>query len=205
MTWLAPHDISRARPALFSDVAIQFCLTIRVLFKFPLRQTTEMVARLLKMADLHWAVPGYTTLCRRQKTLAIHIQYRLANGPLNLLVDSTGIKFLGDGKWRARKHGVQGPRLSRPSRRLPSIAERGRKVHLAMYTTTSDIRAVEFSFSSDGDSPVWPELLDQLPEGEEIGSVTAGGAYGTRRYHTAIIDRPATAVEVGPDLCDQRL
>ena len=38
--------------------------------------------------------------------------------------------------------------------------ERGRKVHLAMDTATSDIRAVEFTPSSDGDSPVLPELLD---------------------------------------------
>jgi hypothetical protein len=45
MTWLAPHDGSPGRPALFSDAAIQFCLTIKVLFKPPLRQTTGMVAK----------------------------------------------------------------------------------------------------------------------------------------------------------------
>jgi hypothetical protein len=39
---------------------------------------------------------------RRQKTLAVQIPYRRADGPLNLLVDSTGIKFLGDGEWQAR-------------------------------------------------------------------------------------------------------
>jgi hypothetical protein len=46
---------------------------IKVLFTLPVRQTTGMVARLLKMADLDWAVPDYTTLCRRQKTLAVQI------------------------------------------------------------------------------------------------------------------------------------
>jgi hypothetical protein len=69
MTWLAPPDGSPGRPAVFSDAAIQFCLTIKVLFKLPLRQ----------------------------KTLAVQIPYRRTDGPLNLLVDSTGIKFLGDG------------------------------------------------------------------------------------------------------------
>ena len=181
MTWLAPHDGSPGRPAVFSDAAIQFCLTIKVLFKLPLRQTTGMVASLLKMADLDWTVPDYTTLCRRQKTLVVQIPYRRAEGPLNLLVDSTGIKFLGDGEWQARKHGIQ-------SRR------QWRKVHLAMDTATSDIRAVEFTPSSDGDSPVLPDLLGQLPEGEQIGTVTADGAYDTRRCHTAIIDRQATAI-----------
>jgi hypothetical protein len=100
---------------------------------------------------------------------------------LNLLIDSTGIKFPGDGERQARKHGVQGRR-------------QWRKIHLAMDTATSDIRAVEFTPGSDGDSPVMPELLDQIPEGEEIGTVTADGAYDTRRCHTAIIDRQATAI-----------
>ena len=194
MTWLSPPDGSPGRPAVFSDAAIQFCLTIKVLFKLPLRQIEPwerhgserpwrggMVASLLKMADLDWAIPDYTTLCRRQKTLAVQIPYRRAEGPLNLLVDSTGIKFLGDGEWQARKHGVQGRR-------------QWRKVHLAMDTATSDIRAVEFTPSSDGDSPVLPELLDQIPGGDVIGTVTADGAYDTRRCHTAIIDRDATAI-----------
>ena len=64
-----------------------------------------MVASLLKMADLDWAVPGYTTLCRRQKMLAVQVPYRRADGPLNLLIDSTGVKFLGDGEWRERAIG----------------------------------------------------------------------------------------------------
>lgn len=62
-------------------------------------------------------------------------------------MDSTGIQFLSDGKWQARKYGVQ-------SRR------QWRKVHLAMDTATSDIGSVEFTPSSVGDSPVLPELLD---------------------------------------------
>ncbi len=126
-------------------------------------------------------MPDYSTLCRRQKTLAVQIPYRRADGPLNLLVDITGIEFLGDGEWQARKHGVQGRR-------------QWRKVHLAMDTATSDIRAVEFTPSGDGDSPVLPELLDQIPEDEQIGTVTGGGAYDTRRCHAAIIERQATAI-----------
>ncbi|MCA0846137.1 IS5 family transposase, partial [Salipiger thiooxidans] len=118
MTWLAPHDGRAGRPPVFSDAAIQFCLSIKVLFRLPLRQTAGMVAGLLQQAGLDWPVPDASTLCRRQKTLAVQIPYRRAGGPLNLLVDSTGIKFLGDGEWQARKHGVQGRR-------------QWRKVHLA--------------------------------------------------------------------------
>ncbi|WP_424988056.1 IS5 family transposase [Microbulbifer sp. S227A] len=181
MTWLASRDGRPGRPAVFSDAAIQFCLSIKVLFKLPLRQTTGMVASLQKLAGLDWPVPDFSMLCRRQKTLAVQIPYRRADGPLNLLVDSTGIKFLGDGEWQARKHGAQGRR-------------QWRKIHLAMDTATSDIRAVEFTPSRDGDSPVLPDLLVQIPDGEPIGSVTADGAYDTRRCHTAITERQATAI-----------
>jgi hypothetical protein len=69
-----------------------------------------MVASLLRLAELDWPVPDYSTLCRRQKTLKVQIPYRHAGGPLNLLGVSTGIKFIGDGEWQVRKHGVQGRR-----------------------------------------------------------------------------------------------
>ena len=154
---------------------------IKVLFRLPLRQTAGMVAALLQQAGLDWPVPDASTLCRRQKTLAVQIPYRRADGPLNLLVDSTGIKFLGDGEWQARKHGVQGRR-------------QWRKVHIAMDPATSDVRAVEFTPSRDGDSPVLPELLDQVPQDEPIGTVTADGAYDTRRCHTAVLERDAVPI-----------
>ena len=181
MAWHATHEGRPGRPPVFSSAAMQFCLSIKVLFKLPLRQTAGMVASLLRLAGLDWPVPDYSTLSRRQKTLKVQIPYRRADGPLNLLVDSTGIKFLGDGEWQARKHGVQGRR-------------QWRKVHLAMDTATSDIRAVEFTPSREGDSPVLPDLLEQIPADEAIGTVTADGAYDTRRCHTAIIDRQATVI-----------
>jgi len=104
MIWLAPHDGSPGRPALFSDSVIQFCLTIKVLFKLPLRQTTGMVASLLKMAELDWALPDYTTLCRSQRTLAVQIAYRRADRPPTArpLQSSRSARTAGRGKKTAR-------------------------------------------------------------------------------------------------------
>src|SRR5690554_1315789 len=84
MTWLAPRDGRPGRPAVFSNAAIQFCLSIKVLFKLPLRQTAGMVASLLRLAGLDWPVPDYSTLCRRQKTLMVQIPYP-CRGPKALL------------------------------------------------------------------------------------------------------------------------
>ncbi len=156
-------------------------VTVKVLFGLPLRQATGMVASILSMAGLDWPVPDFSTLSRRQKTIEVQITHRRAAGPLNLLVDSTGIKFLGDGEWLARKHGTQRRRQYR-------------KVHLAMDTATGDIRAVEFTSSDKGDSPVLPHLLDQIPLDEQIGTVTGDGAFDTRRCHSAILGRGGTAI-----------
>ena len=108
IAWHAPQEGRPGRPPIFSNATIQVCSSIKVLFKLPLRQIAGMVGSLLRLAGLDWPVPDYSTLCRRQKTLQVQIPYRRAGGPLNLLVDSTCIKFLGDGEWQARKHGVQG-------------------------------------------------------------------------------------------------
>lgn len=115
----------------------------------------------------------FSTLSHRQQTLAVQVPYRRIEGPLNLLVDSTGIKFLGGGEWHTRRHRPQGRRQYR-------------KVHLAMDPPTSDIRAVEFTTSRDGVSPDLPGLHGQIPEDEHIGTMTADGAYETRRCHRAL-------------------
>ena len=141
-----------------------------------------MVASLLRLARLSWPVPVVCTLSRRQKTLTVQVPYRRADGPLNLLVDSTGIECLGDGEWHVRKHGPQGRRQWRQRCIWPWTRP------------TSDIRAVEFTPSSKGDSPVLPDLLGRVPENEQIGTVMADGAYDTRRCHKAIIEREAVPI-----------
>ena len=181
MVWVAPRTGRTGRPPVFSGAAIQFCLTMKVLFGLPPRQTTGMVVSMLSMAGPEWPVPDFSTLRRRQKQITVRISSRRAPGPLNLLVDSTGIKFRGDGEWLARKHGTHRRRQYR-------------KVHLAMDTATGDIRAVEFTSSDKGDSLILPHLLDQIPPDGRIGTVTGDGAYDTRCCHTAILERGGTAV-----------
>jgi len=96
MAWHARHEGRPGHPSVFSNAAIQFRLSVKVLSKLPLRQTAGMVASLLLLAGPDWPVPDYSMLYRRQKTLPVQISYCRADGPLNLLVDSTGIKFLGE-------------------------------------------------------------------------------------------------------------
>ncbi len=181
VTWRAAPTGKRGRQPRYSDAAIQACLTLKVLFGMPLRQTTGFVESLLKLVELDWEVPDFSTLCRRQKTLSVAIPYRGSTGPLHLLVDSTGIKAEGEGEWNARKHGA-------PKRRL------WRKIHIGIDEETLEIRAIEVTGSNVGDAPMLPDLLGQIAPDQEIGSVTADGAYDTRKCHEAIAARNAHAV-----------
>ena len=171
----------RGRQQTFSDAAIQTCLTMKVLFGMALRQTTGFVESLLRLIGLDWSVPDFSTLSRRQKFLKVNIPYRGSQGPLHLLIDSTGIKVEGEGEWNARKHGG-------PKRRV------WRKLHIGIDEQTLEIRAAEFTSNEVGDAPMLPELLNQIPADQEIGSVTADGAYDTRKCHDAIAERGAHAV-----------
>ena len=181
MDWEATSSGRRGRQQTYSAAAIQACLTLKVLFGLPLRQTTGFVESLLKLVGLDWSVPDFSTLCRRQKTLSVAIPYKGSAGPLHLLVDSTGIKAEGEGEWNARKHGGSKRRL-------------WRKIHIGIDEETLEIRAIEVTSSSIGDAPMLPDLLNQIAPDQLLGSVTADGAYDTRKCHDAIAARNAHAV-----------
>ena len=181
MQWFGQRSGKRGRSQTFSDAAIQFCLSIKCLFGQPLRQALGMVQSLLKLAKLDWPVPDFSTVCRRQKSLQVQISYRPSAMALHLLVDSTGIKFLGEGEWKRKKHGAE-------------YRREWRKVHLGIDAQTLEIRAIEVTSNAIGDAPMLPELLAQIPGDEAIARVSADGAYDTRACLDAIALRGAQAV-----------
>jgi len=69
-----------------------------------------------------------------------------------------------------------------------------RKIHIGIDEQTLEVRAIEVTGSNVGDAPVLPDLLSQIPSDQEIGSVTADGAYDTRKCHEVIADRGAHAI-----------
>ena len=50
-----------------------------------------MVQSLLRLANLDWPVPDFSTVCRRQRHLCVQLSYRPSTAPLHLLVDSTAL------------------------------------------------------------------------------------------------------------------
>jgi len=92
MIWKADPTEKHGRQPDRRNAAIQRCLTRKVLFGMALGQTTGFGESLVNLTNLNWAVPNFSILNRRLKTRKVNIPYRGQDGPLNLLVDRTGIK-----------------------------------------------------------------------------------------------------------------
>lgn len=95
-----------------------------------------------------WPVRDFSTLCRRQKGLAVAIPYCQSSGSLHLLIESSGIKAEGEGEWFAMEH-------------EPSKPRHWRKVYLGIDAGTLEIRAIEVTGNRVGDAPMLPELLNK--------------------------------------------
>lgn len=65
---------------------------------------TGFVQSLISLYGRNWTAPDYSTIYRRQKHIDIQICYEKSCNRLHLLVDSTGLKFLGEGEWKRKKH-----------------------------------------------------------------------------------------------------
>lgn len=76
-----------------------------------------------------------------------------------------------------------------------------RKILIGIDEETLEVRAVEITSSSVGDAPVLPDLLNQIPPNQDIGSVTADGAYDTRKCHDAIAARDAYVLAMVLEPC----
>lgn len=164
VSWFAPATGRRERQPTFSDAAIQFCLTIKCLFGLALRQTIGMVESLLRLVGLDWTAPDFSTLSRRQKDLQVRIPVQKKQGCLHLLVDSTGIKMMGEGEWKVKKHGAD-------------YRRQWRKLHLGIDAETLEIRAMEVTDNRTGDATMLPELLSQIPGTVVLATVTTDGVY----------------------------
>lgn len=168
----------RGRDPTYSDRAIQCVLTLKVLYRLPLRATQGLVASLLELMGLDLPTPSYTQICRRQATLTVEIPRRKAERARHIVIDSTGLKVHGEGEWKVRQHGISKRRT-------------WRKLHLTVDADTQEIVASVLTENDVGDGEVVDEMLGQLEADEPIAQADADGAYDTRRTYRALSERGA--------------
>ena len=108
----------------------------------------------------------------------------MADGPIHVLIDCTGLKIYGAGQWLEEKHGAK--------------SRRGwRKLHLAVDADSGEIIAHSLTDQETGDASQLEPLLDQIDD--EIGQLTADGAYdGTPTYDAVLRHRAGARVVIPP-------
>jgi hypothetical protein len=147
--WKPERSGGRGKPALYSELAIQTCLTLKELFGLTYRATEGFVRSLMKLNGLGLLVPDHTHLSRRVLQLEVEIPRLPRRGPVHVVVDSTGLKIYGEGEWKVRQHGV-GKRRT------------WRKIHLAVDEREKDVIGVEVTTADWGDSEVFADVLAQV-------------------------------------------
>jgi len=163
-------------PRIYSDTAIQCALVLKSVFHLSLRATQGFLGSVVELMKLDLPVPDYSTVSRRQGSLAVSLPTR--KRVRHVVIDATGLKVYGAGEWHVQKH--------RPGRRRA-----WRKLHLGVDETTKEIVAAEVTASSVHESLMLPKLLEQVPG--RVRQVSDDGAYDTRVCYETIYGRGALA------------
>jgi len=108
--WAAPPSGRPGGQPRFSGLAIETALTLRLVFRLPLRQTEGFVRSMLTVMRAGLDAPDHTTLSRRGQRLDVATNAVPAKGLVHLIVDRTGLSLVGAGEWAAATHGARGTR-----------------------------------------------------------------------------------------------
>lgn len=179
--WSARPEGEIGAPKTYTDTAIECALTIRKLFRLPLRQTQGFLTSLFSQLLLSLSVPDYTTLSRRGRFLLVKLSRRQKE-ITDLVIDSSGIKVYGEGEWKVRKHG-KGKR------------RKWKKIHIGI-DADGEIRVGEVTDESTGDSSVIKTLLDQ--EEARINSLATDGAYDTGNVYDECRQQKISQITIPP-------
>ena len=152
--WYDQRPSQRGAQFVYSDQAMEWMLTMRVLFGLPLRQTQGFIQSLLDLMGLVLAVPDYSTLSRRQGALRVELPKKQTNSPaspMHLVVDSTGLKVYGEGEWNVRQHGWTKRRT-------------WRKLHVGVNEATGEVVAQTLTSHRIDDASQVVDLLSQVDQ-----------------------------------------
>jgi len=161
--WRAPKRKARGGQARYSAFAIEVCLTLGLIFHQPLRQTQGFARSLLKLMDLDLPVPDFSTLSRRGTGISVEDTRQQSNGPLTLIVDSTGLKIHRGSGWQEAKHGAGKTRKS------------WRKLHVGFDPDSGEIVASTLTTEHVGDETALPDLINGIET--PVARFLADGAY----------------------------
>ena len=181
--WTAAPRTTPGGQAVYSDLAIELCLTFGMLFKQPLRQTQGLMRSIARLLGAEIAVPDFSTLSRWSNGLILQTAPREnSQATIHLAVDSTGLKIFGEGEWLEEKHKTKGKRRS------------WRKLHLGLDLVSGEIVCCDLTKDDVGDPTALPDLLDQVDGPVDL--FLADGAYDGEPTSELLATRFGSTIEV---------
>ena len=182
--WFSPEAVSawtyqgpaqRGGQFVYSDVAIETALTLRLIYHLALRQTEGFVESVLDLMGLALSAPDHSTLSRRQRGLQVELPTRSVHEPIHVVVDSTGLKVYGEGEWKVRQHGW-------------SVRRTWRKLHLGVNEASGEIVAETLTSNSIDDASQVKPLLEQIED--EVETLGGDGGYDKHKVFEALAGPP---------------
>lgn len=156
------------RPFTYSDEAIRCLLSLREVFSLTYRQTEGFGRSLMNLMNADVAIPDFTSLQKRAAKMEVALNVTPKSGPIDIVVDSTGLKVYGEGEWKARKHGVSKRRT-------------WRKLHVGVDPETGEIVAEESTGNDEHDADLVEPLIEQVEP--LIERFYGDGAYDQRKVY----------------------
>jgi hypothetical protein len=167
--WYVNYDANTPRKRggqpKYTEKAITALLSLRFVFKQPLRSMEGFAKSLVSMMKLDIEVPDYSTLSLKINDMNIRLPLLTKSNAGHVVsLDSTGLKIHGQGEWNRKKHKQKDRR-------------EWVKMHLAIDNESMQILAVESTADDVHDCEVFDTLIDSIPN--QIDKALADGAYGT--------------------------
>lgn len=101
-SWRAAPRATPGGQPHYSALAITTALMLRAVFRLALRQTEGLIGSILHLLGPELSVPDHSTIGRRTRTIELPARPRSDDGPLQPLVDSTGLSWAGRGSGCSR-------------------------------------------------------------------------------------------------------
>ena len=193
------------RPTEYADELIEFTLTIRELFRLPLRQATGFVEFLFRLMGIESSAPDYTTVSKRMAIIKVRYQKKankcnVGSNGIVLLIDSSGFKVFGEGEWKVRKHGASKRRT-------------WRETHIIINHETRDIVGFTNTAARTHDNTQLKPLLEQASLSDySIDTIIGDGAYEAKhnyklvaKFNASIIAPPQKNATYHYDLKDGKI
>lgn len=121
---------------------------LKRVFRLPLRSAQRFIDSIFTLMKLPLRYPDYSCVSRRASSVNTPFKTPTRREIAHLVIDSTGLKVLGEGELKVKKHGQEKRRV-------------WRKLHLAVEADTHEVICANLSLNNVMDAEAFSGLIRQ--------------------------------------------